>query len=72
MEVELTKISGVMNELFRKCRRRADQSVRDFNVEFARLVLRLHEVRCELPPRAGCTLTNSGCRKPKNLPSLLV
>eukprot|EP00913_Durusdinium_trenchii_P029285 g27452.t1 len=50
MEVELTKISGIMNELFRKCRRRTDQSVRDFNVEFERLVLRLHEVRCELPP----------------------
>ena len=50
MEVELTKISGIMNELFRKCRRRTDQSVRDFNVEFERLVLRFHEVRCELPP----------------------
>eukprot|EP00913_Durusdinium_trenchii_P003777 g3498.t1 len=50
MEVELTKISQIMNELFRRCRRRNDQSVRDFNVEFERLVLRLHEVRCELPP----------------------
>ena len=31
-------------------KRRPEQSVRDFNVEFERLVLRLHEVRCELPP----------------------
>lgn len=50
MEVELTKISQIMNELFRKCRRRSDQSVRDFNIEFERLVLRLREVCCELPP----------------------
>lgn len=50
MEVEITKVSTMMSDLFRKCRRRSDQSVRDFNVEFERLVLRLHEVQCELPP----------------------
>ena len=31
-------------------RKRPDQTVRYFNVEFGRMVLRLHEVRCELPP----------------------
>ena len=50
MEVEMSKISQMMNDLFRKCKKRPDQSVRDFNVEFERMVLRLHEVRCELPP----------------------
>ena len=50
MEVEITKVSQMMTDLFRRCRRRPEQSVRDFNVEFERLVLRLHEVRCELPP----------------------
>ena len=50
MEVEMSKISQMMNDLFRRCKKRPDQSVRDFNVEFERMVLRLHEVRCELPP----------------------
>lgn len=50
MEVEMTKISQMMNDLFRKCKRRPEQSVREFNVEFERMVLRLREVRCELPP----------------------
>ena len=50
MDVEVSKISQMMNDLFRRCKRRADQSVRDFNVEFERMVLRLHEVRCDLPP----------------------
>ena len=46
----MSKISQMMNDLFRKCKKRPYQSVRDFNVEFERMVLRLHEVRCELPP----------------------
>ena len=50
MDVEVTKISQLMNDLFRRCKRKQDQSVREFNVEFERLVLRLHEVRCELLP----------------------
>ena len=50
MDVEVTKIAQMMNDLFRKCRRRQDQSIRDFNVEFERMVLRLHEVKCTLPP----------------------
>ena len=50
MEVEVSKISQLMAELFRKCKRKPEQSVRDFNVEFERLVLRLYEVKCELPP----------------------
>eukprot|EP00913_Durusdinium_trenchii_P015685 g14740.t1 len=49
MEVEITKVSNMMGDLFRRCRRRSDQSIRDFNVEFERLVLRLREVQCELP-----------------------
>ena len=50
MEVEVSKISQLMGDLFRRCKKRSEQSVREFNVEFERLVLRLHEVRCELPP----------------------
>ena len=50
MDVEVSKISQMMTDLFRRCRRCQDQSVRDFNVEFERMVLRLHEVRCDLPP----------------------
>ena len=50
MDVEVTKIAQMMNDLFRKCKRRGGQSVRDFNVEFERMVLRLHEVKCNLPP----------------------
>ena len=42
MEMEVS-ISQMMTELFKRCRR-------EFNVQFERLVLRLHEVRCELPP----------------------
>ena len=50
MDMEVTKISQMMGDLFRKCKKRHEQSVREFNVEFERLVLRLREVRCELPP----------------------
>ena len=50
MDVEVTKISQLMTDLFRRCKRKPEQSVREFNVEFERMVLRLHEVRCELPP----------------------
>ena len=46
----MSKISQTMNDLFRRCKKRPDQTVRYFNVEFGRMVLRLHEVRCELPP----------------------
>ena len=49
MEAEVSKVSHVMSELFRRCKRKPEQSVRDFNVEFERLVLRLHELHCELP-----------------------
>eukprot|EP00438_Fugacium_kawagutii_P028405 Skav208339 [mRNA] locus=scaffold5193:38831:45910:+ [translate_table: standard] len=50
MDVEVSKISQMMSELFYKCKRKPDQSVRDFNVEYERMVLRLHEVKCDLPP----------------------
>ena len=49
MEIEINKVGGIMNELFRKCRKRSDQSVRDYNMEFERLLLRLGELNCELP-----------------------
>ena len=49
MEMEVTKVSNVMSELFRRCRRKPEQTVRDFNVEFERLVLHLKELNCELP-----------------------
>ena len=49
MEVEVTKVSNVMTALFRKCRRKPEQSVREFNLEFERLLLHLLELGCELP-----------------------
>ena len=55
-EVELHKISQMMADLFKKCRRRADQPMRDFIVEFERLLLRLQEVQCELPGRVKAWL----------------
>ena len=50
MEIEITKVANVMSELFRKCRKRSDQPVREFNLEYERLLLRLRELECELPP----------------------
>ena len=49
MELEVTKIGNVMTELFRRCRKKHEQSVRDFNLEFERLLLHLKELDCELP-----------------------
>lgn len=49
MEVEVTKVGNVMNSLFKKCRRKPDQAVREFNLEFERLLLHLLELGCELP-----------------------
>ena len=48
-EVELNKISQVMGDLFKRFRRKADQPMRDYIVEFERLLLRLQEIQCELP-----------------------
>ena len=45
-EVELSKISQVMGDLFKRFRRK---TIRDYIVEFERLLLRLQEVQCELP-----------------------
>jgi hypothetical protein len=50
MEIEVTKVATVMTELFRRCRKRADQSVREFNLEYERLLMHLRELECELPP----------------------
>lgn len=49
MEMEVTKVSNVMTDLFKRCRRKAEQSVRDFNVDFERMMLHLKELDCELP-----------------------
>lgn len=43
-------------------------------MEFGRLVLRLHEIKCELPPlikggSAGCTRTSCASQEQKNLRS---
>ena len=50
MEIEVTKVATVMTELFRRCRKRAEQSVREFNLEYERLLMHLRELECELPP----------------------
>ena len=70
MEMEVSKISQMTTELFKRCKRRQDQPVREFNVEFERLVLRLHEVRCTknyhfLPP-SGTTSTCGSSSKQRS------
>ena len=50
MEIEVTKVASVMAELFRKCKKRSEQSVREFNLEYERLLMHLRELDCELPP----------------------
>ena len=50
MEIEVTKMANVMSLLFRKCKRKGDQSVREFNPEYERLLMHLREPDCELPP----------------------
>ena len=50
MEVEVSKVAQIMTDLFKRGRRRSDQTVRDFNVEFERMVLRLTEIQCHVPP----------------------
>ena len=40
----------MMNLLFRKCKKKHEQSVREFNLEYERLLLHLRELECELPP----------------------
>ena len=50
MEVEVSKVAQLMTDLFKRGRRRSDQTVRDFNVEFERMVLRLTEIQCHVPP----------------------
>lgn len=50
MEVEVSKVAQMMSDLFKKGRRRHDQPIRDFNVEFERMVLRLNEIQCQVPP----------------------
>ena len=42
-------MSQVMGDLFRRFRRKPEQTIRDYVVEFERLLLRLREVQCELP-----------------------
>ena len=49
MEIEVTKVANVMNELFRRCKKRSEQTVREFNLEFERLLMHLQELDCELP-----------------------
>ena len=49
MEMEVNKVAAIMTELFKKCRKGQEQSVREFNMTFERLLLRLSELSCELP-----------------------
>lgn len=50
MEVEVSRVAQLMTDLFRRCKKKNEQSVRDFNIEFERMVLRLGEVQCQVPP----------------------
>ena len=38
MDMEVTKISQMMGDLFRRCKKKPEQSVREFNVEFVCVV----------------------------------
>ena len=48
-EVQLHKISQVMGDLFKRFRRKPEQAMRDYIVEFERLLLWLQEVQYNLP-----------------------
>ena len=50
LDLELTKVKRVMTEFFRKFKRRPEHTMRDYNMEYERMILRLQEVSCELPP----------------------
>jgi hypothetical protein len=66
MEIEVTKVASVMTELFRKCGRRSDQSVREFNLEYERLLMHLRELGCELPPLVKAWLYLDKLRLPES------
>ena len=48
--MEVSKIPEMMSDLFRRCKRRPEQFIWDFNLDFERLILRLQEIDCSLPP----------------------
>ena len=50
LDLELTKVGRVMTEFFSKFKRRPEHTMRDYNMEYERMILRLQEVSCELPP----------------------
>lgn len=66
MEIEVTKVASVMTELFRKYRRRSDQSVREFNLEYERLLMHLRELGYELPPLVKAWLYLDKLRLPES------
>ena len=50
MEMDVFKVSEMVGDLFRTCRRKADQSVTDFNLDFGRMIVRFQEITCTLSP----------------------
>ena len=49
LDLEITRIGKAFSEFFRKLRRKAGQSIREYNAEYDRLHARLREVGCSLP-----------------------
>ncbi|OLQ00470.1 Copia protein [Symbiodinium microadriaticum] len=56
LDLEVTRIGKALSEMFRKLRRKAGQSIRDYNAEYDRLHARLKEVGCMLPEECAAWL----------------
>ena len=62
LDLEVTRIGKALSEMFRKLRRKAGQSIRDYNAEYDRLHARLKEVGCMLPEECAAWLYVDSCR----------
>ncbi|CAE7270248.1 GIP [Symbiodinium sp. CCMP2592] len=56
LDLEVTRIGKAFSDMFRKLKRRAGQSVRDYNSEYDRLHARLRETGCRLPEECAAWL----------------
>ena len=56
LDVEVTQVGRSLSDLFRKLRRRPQQSFRDYAAEFNRLLARVVECGCALPDVANALL----------------
>ena len=67
-EVEVSKIAETLTHFFKRLRREAGQSIREFNSAFDRAHTRLLEIDCRLPEvaKAGAYLGSLGLSTPRS------